>query len=97
MSDSDRQASSGCTGGCPNCGSLRDCDAAAGGGLTGWALAGSAACMFLLPIAAAAAGAGIAGGGKTRQFVGAMIGLLAGLVVGVLAARIIGRSPKEKS
>ena len=52
--------------------------------------------MFLLPLAAATAGAVLAGAERTHQFYGAFGGLAAGLLAGVVAARLIGRTAKEK-
>jgi len=56
----------------------------------------SSACAFLLPLAAATAGAVLAGAERTHQFYGAFGGLAAGLLVGAVAARLIGRKAKEK-
>ena len=95
MSDLDRKDSSACGGGCPKCGALNQCGQQPGG-LTGWALVASSACAFLLPLAAATAGAVLAGAERTHQFYGAFGGLAAGLLAGVVAARLICRTAKEK-
>ena len=95
MSDLDRKDSSACGGGCAKCGAVDQCGQQPGE-LTGWALAASSACAFLLPLAAATAGAFLAGADRTRQFLGAFGGLAAGLLAGAVAARLIGRSAKEK-
>jgi len=95
VSDLDRKDSSSCGGGCPKCGAVDQCGQQPGG-LTGWVLVASSACMFLLPLAAATAGAVLAGTERTHQFFGAFGGLAAGLLVGVVAARLIGRTAKEK-
>ncbi len=95
VSDSDRKDSTACGGGCPRCGAA-DQRGQEPGGLTGWVLVASSACMFLLPLAAATAGAFLAGADRTHQFVGAFCGLAAGLLMGVVAARLIGRKAKEK-
>jgi hypothetical protein len=94
VSDLDRKDSA-CGGGCSKCGALDQCGQQPGG-LTGWALVASSACVFLLPLAAATAGAVLAGAERTHQFYGAFGGLAAGLLAGVVAARLIGRKAKEK-
>lgn len=95
MSDPDRKDSLACGGGCPKCGAVERCGRQPGG-LAGWALAASSACVFLLPLAAATAGAVLAGAERTHQFYGAFGGLAAGLLAGTVAARLIGRTAKEK-
>jgi len=54
-------------------------------------------CVFLLPLVMATVGAILAGSQEMHQFAGAFGGLAAGLVVGVIMARFIGRSAKEKA
>ena len=95
MSDLDRKDSSACGGGCPKCSALDQCGQQPGG-LTGWALVASSSFAFLLPLAAATVGAVLAGAERTHQFYGAFGGLAAGLLAGVVAARLIGRTAKEK-
>jgi predicted lipid-binding transport protein (Tim44 family) len=95
VSDLDRKDSSACGGGCPKCSAVDQCGQQPGG-LSGWVLVASSACVFLLPLAAAAAGAVLAGPERTHQFYGAFGGLAAGLLAGAIAARLIGRTAKEK-
>ena len=96
MSDPVQKDGSACGSGCPKCSALDQCGRQPGG-LTGWALVGSALCVFQLPLATATAGAILAGRQEMHQFAGAFGGLAAGLVVGVIMARLIGRPAKEKS
>jgi hypothetical protein len=95
VSDLALKDTSVCGGGCPKCSALEQCGQQPGG-LSGWVLVASSACAFLLPLAAAAAGAVLAGAGRTHQFYGAFGGLAAGLLAGVVAARLIGRTAKEQ-
>ena len=95
MSDSAPRDGSACGSGCRKCSALERYGRQAGG-LAGWALVGSALCVFLLPLATATAGAILAGPKEMHQFAGAFGGLAGGLVVGVIAARLIGRPAKEK-
>lgn len=95
VSDLALKDTSACGGGCPKCGALDQCGQQPGG-LSGWVLVASSACAFLLPLAAAAAGAVLAGAERTHQFYGAFGGLAAGLLAGAVAARLIGRTAKEK-
>ena len=95
MSDLDRKDSLACGGGCPKCSAVDQCGQQPGG-LSGWVLVASSACAFLLPLAAAAAGAVLAGAERSHQFYGAFGGLAAGLLAGAVAARLIGRTAKEK-
>lgn len=96
MSDKAQKDGSACGSGCGKCSALKQCGRQPGG-LTGWALVGSALCVFLLPLATATAGAVLAGEQETHQFAGAFIGLAAGLVVGMILTRLIGRTAKEKA
>lgn len=96
MSNQSDKSGGGCSGGCRHCSEISQCEPAPGA-LRGWALTGASACMFLLPLASAVAGAALAGPERTAQFAGAMIGLVAGLAVGVVLARLAGRPSKEKS
>ena len=95
MSDLALKDTSVCGGGCQKCSALEQCGQQPGG-LTGWVLVASSACAFLLPLAAAMAGAFLAGAERTQQFYGAFGGLAAGLLAGAVAARLIGRTAKEK-
>ena len=82
-----------CSGGCSRCGVAegRDQD---DGGLRGWRLTLSAGAAFVLPLVVAAAGARLAGPAQTPQFLGALGGLIVGLVCGVGIARLVRRSTK---
>jgi len=95
VNDSARKDGSACKSGCRKCSALEQCGRQPGE-LAGWALVGSALCVFLLPLATATAGAILAGPGEIHQFAGAFGGLAGGLVVGMMAARMIGRPAKEK-
>lgn len=96
MSDSTKKGGTGCSSGCSKCSSLEQCGQHPGA-LSGWPLVGSTLCVFLLPLVMATAGAILAGPEEMHQFAGAFGGLAAGLVVGVILARFIGRSTKEKA
>ena len=74
-----------CGGGCRECPIGNRAPAA--GEPTGGRLALAAAGMFLLPLVAAVAGAATFGPGATGQFLGAVGGLVLGLVGAVLTAR----------
>jgi hypothetical protein len=95
VSDPAQNKGSACASGCGKCSAL-DQSGRHPDGLTGWALVGAALCVFLFPLATATAGAILAGRQEMHQFAGAFGGLAAGLVVGVIMARLIGRPAKEK-
>jgi len=96
VSDSAKKGGTGCSSGCSKCSDLEQCERHPDA-LSGWPLVGSTMCVFLLPLITATAGAIIAGPKEMHQFAGAFGGLAAGLVVGVIMARFIGRSAKEKA
>jgi hypothetical protein len=79
-----------CPGHCPTCSSNQKA-CAEPGLMTGWRLALSAACSFLLPLALAVAGAIALGPDATRETAGAFAGLAAGIVAAVVVHRIAGR------
>lgn len=98
-----------CGAGCPQClltggnegltaWMTAHAEAATGGQNRGWRLVAPAAGAFIVPIAAALAGALLAGEGETRRFVGLAIGLLAGLAVCAAVARAFrpGRRPNKE-
>lgn len=58
----------------------------------GWGSVAHGAVAFILPVVGALAGAIAAGTGETRRFVGLIIGLTAGTVVGVVASRLMDRT-----
>lgn len=65
------------------------------GGLVGWKLAAAAATSFLLPIGLAIAGSAIAGAGRERRFIGAIAGLIVGVKVAIIVARLFWKNPKK--
>ncbi|NQU76066.1 MAG: hypothetical protein HQ546_07130 [Planctomycetes bacterium] len=100
-----RKLRNGCPGGCPTCpdsdtsegvNGWASAHAKAGGKLFGAKLLAIAACAFVTPLAAALAGAVLAGPGETRRFVGLVVGLLAGLAGGAAVAFMIRRRPVDK-
>ena len=82
-----------CGDGCQKCADGRV--EAAPGELAGRRLALSAAATFLLPLAGAIAGSVLAGRSGSAQLVGALAGLTAGVVLAILAARVLCRTRKE--
>ena len=57
----------------------------------------SAVGVFLVPPAAALAGALLVGSSEAGQFLGAMGGLLSGIALVATGARLLTRPPKEHS
>lgn len=82
----DRQPPS-CGGGCSRCGEAAD--KAPAPEAAGWRLAAAMVGAFLVPPAAALAGALVVGGSETGQFIGAMAGLALGVAVAASTARIM--------
>lgn len=86
-----------CDGGCPGCahdpgGDLPE------GALSGWKLVGTVGGAFLLPLGLAILGAVLAGTQPNRQVLGALIGLVSGLALAVLAAAVLKhrtRTPRK--
>lgn len=93
MSRSSKKLHTPCIG-CGTC-SPDGAGASASGGLRGWALVLSAAAVFLLPLALAAAGAALCGADAIRQTLGAAVGLGAGVLGGVVITRRLRRSARE--
>ena len=61
--------------------------------LTGWRLGASAVGVFLLPLAAATAGAAVSS--PERQLVGCLIGLAGGAAAAAVTARLLQRSARS--
>ena len=79
---------------CSHCRMDASCPAEPGA-LSGWRLTATAAGVFLLPLGLAAAGAALCGQQPTWQFLGALAGLVVGLVGAVVVARCVRRAGKE--
>ena len=98
MSQSSPAAGHGASGkACPaDCRSCTDgaTERPAADALTGWRLGVAAAGVFLLPLAAATAGAILAG--PDRQLVGCLIGLIGGAAAASLAARALRRPSQDR-
>ena len=82
-----------CPGDCRTC-SPAPAETPAADRLAGGRLAGAAMGAFLLPLAAAMAGAILAG--SDRQFVGCLIGLIGGAAVAWIVARALRRPPQDR-
>ena len=63
----------------------------------GWRVGLAAGGAFLLPPAAALAGGLLVAGGQAAQFLGTAGGLLLGLVLAAIGAKLFRKGPKEKS
>ena len=66
-------------------------------GLSGWRLALAAAVSFLLPLGLGLVGAGLAGNGADRRFVGVCVGLGVGVVMAVIFARVFAKKLEKKA
>ena len=82
-------------GGCIRCGP--SVPPARGDEFRGWRVGLSSAGVFLLPLSSALVGGVLLGGSGTRQFVGTAGGLLLGLVLAAIGAKLLRKGPKEKS
>ena len=89
----DAASGKACPADCRTC-SADTTDPPTAGALTGWRLGVAAAGAFLLPLAAATAGAIIAG--PERQLVGCLIGLAGGAVAASVAARGLRRPSRHR-
>lgn len=90
---SDGASGKACPADCRTC-SADTADPAAAGALAGWRLGVAAAGVFLLPLAAATAGAIVAG--PERQLLGCLIGLIGGAVAVSVAARGLRRPSRHR-
>lgn len=72
-----------CKAGCPHCRVAGEQH----GGLSGWRLVLAVLRAFVLPLAAAMAGAALASPDPTREVIGAAVGL----ILGALGAALIGK------
>ena len=75
-------------GQCPDCGRCR-IDSVQVGGPAGWRLALGAAGLFLLPVVLAIVGAVVVGTTAASRFAAACGGLVAGMVLAVVAGRLM--------
>ncbi len=66
------------------------------GGLVGWRLAAAAAVAFLLPVGLAAVSAISAGGGANRRLVGAVAGLVLGVIIAATATKLASKRIKQE-
>lgn len=66
-----------------------------GGDLAGIKLVAAGAIVFLFPLILAIAGAIFVAGSKTRQLAGAVMGLIAGVVLAVVVVRLAMKSHKN--
>ena len=80
-------------GGCPQCGAVAPPPA---GRLRGWRVVLAAMGVFLWPPAAALAGAMLIGTNEVGQFLGAVVGLLFGVAVALVGARLLNRLPEDR-
>ena len=94
MSASAEKPDNPCACACSQCGQADEREARPGA-MSGWRLSLSAAMVFLLPLALAAAGAALCGPGATGQSLGALAGLVAGVLASVIVARLVRRTVKE--
>ncbi len=62
------------------------------GGLVGWRLAAAAGTTFLLPVGLGIAGSTLAGGGHDSRFAGAVVGVVAGVILAIAITRIFFRT-----
>jgi len=82
-----------CPADCRTC-SAETANPPAAGALTGWRLGVAAVGAFLLPLAAATAGAIVAG--PERQLIGCLVGLAGGVMAASLAARVLRRPSQDR-
>jgi len=76
---------------CTACGSSGGCSPPAGDGpFRGWSLVLISAGLFLGPVGLAIVGALLGGDRPTGQLFGAVVGLLLGMGVGIVTARLLG-------
>ncbi len=107
MDNSENKGKPSCPGECPGCSkgqasesksshSHKMPDHQVEGGLVGGKLALAAMISFLLPIGLAIAGSALAGPGQGRRFGGAIVGLVAGVIVAITAARVFWKDSKRQ-
>lgn len=85
MSDAEQKPAGGCA--CGGSGCCRHKPVPEASGLTGWPFVLRCTAVFLVPLAAAIAGASWAGPGRVGQAVGAVVGLVLGVTGVRLALR----------
>lgn len=97
----------GCVGDCTNCPHLQGDSGGHGGhshdmptaqfkgGLEGWKLAFAAFGCFLVPLILAGLGAYIGGEDQAYASLGALVGLVTGIAIAGVTAKIALRKPKE--
>ena len=86
MNEADKHDAGACKAGCGGCAVE---PAYVPGGLRGWRLVGSAAGIFLLPLALAVGGAALGGRGGAGQLLGAIVGLAAGVAGAAIVGKIL--------
>ena len=85
----------GCDHKCDSCSLGHHAMPTKGGDLAGMKLVGAGALVFLFPLILAIAGVVFAGGGHTRQIIGAMIGLIIGVVSAVVIVRLLKKTNRN--
>ena len=85
----------GCDHKCGDCSSGHHTMPTSGGDLAGMKLVAAGALVFLFPLILAILGVMFAGGGQTRQVLGAMIGLVIGVFLAVLVVRLLKKTNRD--
>ena len=98
METQKNEGEAGCGHKCDSCSLGRHEMPTTGGDLVGWKLAGAGVLTFLFPLILAIMGVVFAGGEKTRQVVGAMVGLIIGILIAATTVRLlkkVDRNPNK--